>query len=236
MNGADNFHHAVCLHVAEAARADFLRDNAVAAWRALLRDGVIESRVVFEEFARVQEDALPAWRFLSLARLASGVGPVEFLRQAGAIAEPHAAVRRAEFLRPTPNSYHPGPNCPAAVYGIEYIRVFDGQLDAYRNMMSQQAGPAAGALVKAGFAHDFLTFDTERVLQTTDGIPDWTAIHILGLDDVARWDAFPQALDPRLRAIDPEAGFDAVFGPLPDIRAMERHVFARRVEELSVGF
>jgi hypothetical protein len=240
---ATNFHYAACLQAQEESAEAFIRESArrtLPAWRALADDGVIESRVVFEEIGRIREDMLPAWQFLSLARLAEGVTPDAFLhetaRHNGTLEEPLATVRRAEFLRPTRNAYHPGPGRAAPVYSIEYIRVFDSHLDAYREMMETRTGPAVGALVDEEFAHDFLTFDTERVNRSSAGMPDWTAIHILGLDATSRWDAFPEAIDPHLRAIDPVSGFEQVFGPLPQIRAMERHVFARRIEELSIGY
>ncbi len=209
------------------------------AWRALLRDGVIESRIVFEEFSRIRDDDLPDWQFLSFARLSPGVTPDDFLAaisgREDAFAEPGATLRRAEFLVPVANAYHPQPGATANIYSLEYIRVFDDQIAAYREMMETQTGPAVGAMVRDGSAHDFLTFDTARVLQSSEGLPDWNAIHVLGLDAAERWDKFPQAIDKHLRAIDPDSGFEAVFGPLPEMRAMERHVFAHRVEALSIG-
>lgn len=238
--GATNLHHAICFHVDEANRADFLNASAgqtIPAWRALAADGVIESRAVFETFANVQTDNLPAWKFLALTRLSAGVTTTEFLSAAEhALSEPHVSIRRAEFLKPTTNSYHPGPPSTAAVYSLEYIRVFDGHFDEYADMMASRTGPAVGALVADEYVHSFLTFDTESVMQSSDGIPDWTAIHVLGLDSTSRWDTFPEAVDPHLRAIDPSAGFNEVFGPLPGIRTMERQVYAHRVEALSIGY
>lgn len=237
--GATSLHHAVCFNVAEADRDEFIKTSirkTMPAWRALAEDGVVESRAVFETFAEVQSDSLPAWQFLALTRLGADVTAAKFLEATETASdEEYVSIRRAEFLSPTTNAYHPGPPSTAAVYSLEYIRVFDGHLNEYEDMMASRTGPAVGELVADGYAHSFLTFDTERVLQSSDGIPDWTAIHVLGLDATSRWDNFPEALDPHLRAIDPEAGFNEVFGPLPSIRAMERQIYAHRVEALSIG-
>ncbi len=242
-SNAKRYHHAVCLHVPEVDQTDFLRASSqrtLPSWKALADAGIVESRVVFKTVANVQEDTLPAWRFLALTRLGDGITPTDFLsetvKHAGAFEEPHARVQRAEFLTPNDNAYYPASDSTAAVYSIEYIRVFHDYLDTYRNMMEAQTGPAVGALVKDGYAHSFLAFDTESVLQSSKGLPDWTAIHVLGLDSTTRWEGFPEAIDPHLRAFDEASGFDEVFGALPQIRTMERHVFANRIDALSIGY
>ncbi len=235
-----NLHHAVCFHVPDDRHADYLDASArqtLPAWRALAADGIIESRTVFETFANVQNDDLPAWQFLALTRLGARIDAAAFSAAIESVQpEPLASIRRAEFLKPTANAYYPGPESTAAVYSLEYIRVFNGHLDEYQYMMEARTGPAVGALVDDGYAHCFLTFDTVNVIESNNSIPNWTAIHVLGLDSTTRWDTFPQALDPHLRAIDPKFGFDEVFGPLPKIRAMERQVYAHRVEPLSIGY
>lgn len=241
---------ATCVDVAEARRAAYLEhlaQRAVPVWRALVADGALAGREVFEQVGIIKEaDDVPAWRFLHLATVADGVDPDDLIqREARALAGADfadAEVLRSEVMVRTPLGYLARPAAAAEgraraetpAFTLEYIDVDAPFLNEYRLTMMLNAGPAFADLVAAAAVHSFRAFETEAVQSSRPGLPHWNQLHVIGV-----WpnelDRLWPALDDALKRVNPEGhGLKEVFGRLPAIRRILRMSANERREGLSL--
>lgn len=239
---------ATCVHVPadeQDAYVTRLAERGMPVWRALVREGLLASRVVFREYKTVglRARALgreaaegPHWTFLHFARLSAGVRPEELLRaeeerlaKTGCDNIPGARPLRVEVLRTTPNSYFPEPPARTAWLGrfpvryqVEYIRVEEAFVDEYRSIMAEKCGPAMGMVRERGLAGVFVALETASVEFAEKGMPSWNQVHLLGYSPalaVPWFLAFARALK---RTGPDDRGFGAVFGRLRRIRKQVR--------------
>jgi hypothetical protein len=224
-------------------------------WQKLVARSLLERLQVFEVIHVVQpvwDD--PAWDYLFLARLPTGVKGSAYLAalreeleglNAGArkaLGEA-AVIRRTELMVATPNSYYPTPSQAPAVgrqpfYFIEYINVTPKAafLDEYRESMKINSGPTLGELVDKGLWYNFVALETVSIESADSEMPAWNQVHIAGFVSPWHEDVAVEAFDSTLRRVNPEGdGYEAVFGRLDEIRKHTRVDLARELLSLTVG-
>jgi hypothetical protein len=221
-----------------------LESACMPVWRSMHEDGLLADRMVLEqtEVASVQ-DGVPPWSLLHLARIADGVSAEEFLeaesnRLATAGCSPPGQLLRVEVLESTPKSFYPMPvgtagDEPELQFFIEYINVFEGFLDEYRDSMIINSGPAVGRLVDAGLVVMFIALETRSVTHADASMPRWNQIHVMADPAGAEFPA--AAFDRALREVNPDGGgFEEVFGRLDHIRDKPRESINREIASLRV--
>lgn len=175
-----------------------------------------------------QADNSPAWTHLEIAAFEQIVP----LKAIEAVLKPLPApfrVLRAEVLVPSPGSYHAdltskGPISSSGAISIEYIDVAEAHLEAYRNVMRDQCGPAAERLVESKVIKDFRALETAAILHQADDLPDaWNQIHLFDLGTTS-FEDFQRAFEASLKKIGP--GYEEIFSQLDTIRTMRRWSFS----------
>lgn len=235
-----------------------LQERELPIWGKLKRDGLLADVSVFEVTSVLtSERGVPSWNFLFLNHLAPSVTPAVFFDGEKKGEETSvgtkrcedqvgAAVRRAEVLRSTPNSYYPRATPEGdrqsqerkVEYRIEYIAVQDtaADLNDYREIMRSTLGPAEGQMLTDKWDFSFIALETVSVQSSQPGMPSWNQIHINGVfpekDSESANDA---AYDAAVRRVNPQSGGAAeVYSHLKVIRTKPREDKVRQLFELAV--
>ena len=245
MSWDSDFFIARTIQVSDDEREAYFKhfqDAVYPVWKTLQDDGLLHSNLVLVHDSVISENSdMPNWNVLLLIRLATGVQPQEFLdeelRRQDSSADAPGRLLRQEVLVPTPRSFHPGGKANVDTqYFVEYINVWEGHLDEYRNSMIENSGPANGLLVEQGAILSFIGLETVSVDFSAGGMPSWNQIHLGGIPATETFDPLDvNEFDDAIKSVSPDSGgFADVFGRLDEIRDKPKEVIGHPIVELQL--
>jgi hypothetical protein len=227
------------------AYVSHLEVTAMPVWRSLQKDGLLADRIVLEQTNVPSAiDGLKSWNFLQLARLSEGVDIETYMKaeeeRLSAVGfAPPGQLLRVESLESTPRSFYPLPSRASIredqqlKFFVEFIKVFDGFLDEYRDNMLVNSGPAIGRLIDEGVLYSFIALETRSIDHVHEGMPKWNQIHVMAHHGSIV--NFIAAYDRALREVNPESGgLIRVFMRLDQIRKKLKESMNREVRSLRI--
>lgn len=228
-----------------------LQQRSLPYWQGLKRDGLLRDSSTYELISICDSDpGVPDWNFLLLFHLTPEMKPQDYFQRVKTSSDRSCANQggaktlRMEVLRSTPNSNYPRATPEddreaiqsKVEYGVEYIAVRNTpeDLNAYREIMSANLGPALGQeLIPKGLTFGLTALETVSVEYSAKGMPSWNQLHINAT--LPTHHLTSEDRDTAIRQVNPKSGGNSeIVKRLEAIRTKPRVDNVKQLYELAV--